>query len=101
VNPAAYLDADASALADREHTNTHTNTNTAARALSDTHLHELDYAADLFRRGADAVSGELERLRGVDVPLDWLAIDRACRTLLCAGVVLRIRALREHERRAA
>lgn len=100
MNAAAYLDADASALADREHTNRDTNTN-RSRPLSDTLLQEIEFAADLFRRGGGAVSDELARLRGVDVPLDWQAVDRACTTLLSAAVVLHIRALREHERRAA
>lgn len=102
---AAYLDADASALADREHTNTHTNTNRphlvrAPLPLTDSHLNEVEYAASMFKRGCGEFSAELTHLRGLDVPIDWEAVDRACTTILMAAVVLHIRALRERERRA-
>lgn len=87
---AAYLDADASALADRE-----------PRPLTDSALLELEYAADLFRRADSALSAEVSRLSGLAVQIDLGAVRKACNTLVCAAVELRIHALREHERRAA
>jgi hypothetical protein len=121
MNAAAYLDADASALADREHTNTHTNTNTdmrqppgggqsqgaklpaswAPHQLTDSTLLELEYAADLFRRADSALSSEVARLRGLAVQIDLAGVQKACNALVCAAVELRIHALREHERRAS
>lgn len=100
MNAAAYLDADASALADREHTNTDANTN-RPRPLTDSALLELEYAADLFRRADGALSSEIARLRGLPVHIDLSSVQKACNALVCAAVELHIHALRERERRAS
>lgn len=97
MNAAAYLDADASALADREHTNTHTN----RRRLTDSHLQELEYAVDLFRRADKGVSAELDVLRGLDLGVDWGTVQRACHTLVQTAVLLHIRVQLERAGRPA
>jgi hypothetical protein len=106
MNAAAYLDADVSTLADREHTNTHTNTNRphlvrARRPLTDAHLSELEYAVDLLRRADKGISAELAVLHGLDLEIDWGAVQRACCTLVSTAVLLHLRVKREHARRSA
>jgi hypothetical protein len=88
VNAAAYLDADASTLADREHTNTHTNTN--RRPLTDSHLVEMEYAVDLFRRADKGISAELAVLGALDLGIDWNELQRACNTIVRAAVLLHL-----------
>lgn len=92
-----YLAADAAALGDVELAPKAP----AYRPLSDTYLHEIEYAVDLFRRAQGGLSAELERLRGVDVEIDWNAASAAVGTLLHVAVVLHVRALVERQRRAA
>lgn len=86
---AAYLDADAAALGDRENTNTHTNTN--RRRLTDSHLQEMEYAVDLFRRADKSVSAELAVLGAVDIGIDWEDVRQACNTLMRTAVLLHLR----------
>jgi hypothetical protein len=99
VNPAAYLDADASTLADREHTNTHTNTN--RRRLTESHLVELEFAVSLLRRADKAISDELAVLRGLDVGINWDAVQRALGTLLGTAVEMHLVVAQERAGRSA
>jgi len=96
MNPAAYLDADASALADREPPHAR-----PRPRLTDTALIELEYAVDLLRRSDKAVSTEVRILRGLNLEIDWGAVERACNTLVQTAVLLHVRAQMERAGRAA
>lgn len=97
MNARPYLAADAAALGDAELSPKAP----ALRPLSDTYLVEIEYAVDLFRRAERGLSAEFARLRGVDVEIDWNAVQRAMGTLLGTAVVLHVRALEERQRRRA
>lgn len=93
---APYLAAEAAAAGDAELIQART-----PRPLSDTYLHEIEYAVDLFRRAESGLSAEFARLRGLDVEIDWNAVQAALGTLLGSAVMLHVRALQERQRRAA
>lgn len=97
MSAAPYLAADAAALGDAELLPKAP----ALRPLSDTYLHEIEYAVDLFRRAQAALSAEFLRLRGIDVEIDWKAADAAGNALLHAAMSLHLRALGERARRVA
>jgi hypothetical protein len=94
----AYLAADAARLADAEPPRT---VPVPLPTVSDTHLTELDFAADLFRRADRALSGEVEVLRGLPLGIDWSAVQDACRTLVSTAVQLHIHALQARAGRPA
>jgi hypothetical protein len=96
VNQAAYLDADAAALADRE-----PRQSARRRPLTPASLEEMEFAVDLLRRADKAISSELAVLQGLNLGIDLEDVQRACSTLVGTAVLLHLRVQLERAGRLA